>query len=92
MPCLFVSFNIFIMIRVKYLDSDFGPSFKCGPFPIASVIEGGSGVLGSLLGGIFGSKSQNSANATNLQISRENNEFNERMMQKQQDFVTDIMI
>lgn len=71
------------MIRVKYLDSDFGPSLKCIPFPIGAVIQGGSGVLGSVLGGIFGSKSQNSANATNLQISRENNAFNERMMNKQ---------
>lgn len=78
------------MIRVKFLDSDFGTSFKCIPFPLASAIEGGSAVLGTVLGGIFGSKSQNNANATNLQISRENNDFNERMMQKQLDYNTDM--
>ncbi|WP_337784638.1 hypothetical protein [Prevotella sp.] len=89
--CAFLfHFILFIMIRVKFLDSDFGTSFKCIPFPLASAIEGGSAVLGTVLGGIFGSKSQNNANATNLQISRENNAFNERMMQKQMDYNTDM--
>lgn len=50
---------------------------------LPAIIEGGSAVLGSALGGIFGNKSQNSANAANLQINRENNAFNERMMNKQ---------
>lgn len=90
MLCLFVLLYIYIMIRVKYLDSDFGPSLKCIPFPVGAVIQAGSGVLGSVIGGIFGNKSQQSANAANIQINRENNEFNERMMQKQQDYNTDM--
>nr|DAH63061.1 MAG TPA: DNA pilot protein VP2 [Microviridae sp.] len=90
MLCLFVSLYIYIMIRVKYLDSTIGPNLKCTPFPIGAAIQGGSAILGSVLGGIFGSKSQNSANAANLQINRENNAFNERMMQKQLDYNTDM--
>lgn len=78
------------MIRVKYLDSTIGPSLKCIPFPVGAAIQGGSAVLGTVLGGIFGHKSQNSANAANLQINRENNAFNERMMQKQLDYNTDM--
>lgn len=83
MLCLFVLLKYYIMIRVKYLDSTIGPSFKCTPFPIGAAIQGGSAVLGSVLGGIFGSKSQQSANATNIQINRDNNAFNERMMREQ---------
>lgn len=71
------------MIRVKYLDSTIGPSLKCIPFPIGAAIQGGSAVLGSVLGGIFGSKSQQSANEANIRINRENNAFNERMMREQ---------
>ncbi len=37
----------------------------------------------SLLGGIFGKNSQSSANKTNLQINRENQLWNEKMMDKQ---------
>lgn len=83
MLCLFVLLYIYIMIRVKYLDSDFGPSLKCIPFPVGAAIQGGSAVLGSVLGGIFGSHSQKSANDANLRINRENNAFNERMMREQ---------
>ena len=46
----------------------------------------GSALIGagaSLLGNLFGSKSQSDANKTNLKIAQMNNEFNERMMQKQ---------
>lgn len=50
---------------------------------LPSLIQGGSGVLGSVIGGIFGNKSQKSANAANIQINRENNAFNERMMREQ---------
>lgn len=49
----------------------------------SAIIQGGSAVLGSVLGGLFGSNSQDSANETNLKIARENNAFNERMMNKQ---------
>lgn len=83
MLCLFVYLIYYIMIRVKYLDSTIGPSLKCIPFPIGAVIQAGSGVLGSVLGGIFGNNSQQSANEANIRINRENNAFNERMMREQ---------
>lgn len=53
----------------------------------------GSALIGagaSLLGNLFGSKSQSDANKTNLKIAQMNNEFNERMMQKQMDYNTDM--
>lgn len=40
------------------------------------------GIGGSLLGGLFNSKSQSQANATNLKISREQREWNEKMWNK----------
>lgn len=46
---------------------------------IDAAISGGA----SLLGGIFGKNSQSSANKTNLQINRENQKWNEKMMDKQ---------
>lgn len=78
------------MIRIKFLDNELNPTArKCDPL-VGPLIQGGSAVLGSLLGGIFGSSSQSSANKTNLKIAQMNNEFNERMMQKQQDYNTDM--
>ena len=46
---------------------------------IDAAISGGA----SLLGGILGKNSQSSANKTNLLINRENQKWNERMMDKQ---------
>lgn len=46
---------------------------------IDAAISGGA----SLLGGILGKSSQSSANKTNLQINRENQKWNEKMMDKQ---------
>lgn len=78
------------MIRVKFLDNELNPTArKCDPMT-GALIQGGSGVLGSLVGGIFGSSAQSSANKTNLKIAQMNNEFNERMMQKQLDYNTDM--
>lgn len=78
------------MIRVKFLDNELNPTArKCDPMT-GAIIQGGSGVLGSLVGGIFGASSQNSANKTNMQIAQMNNEFNERMMQKQMNYNTDM--
>lgn len=60
------------------------PSHKCifGIDDIAfGTIVGGIG--GSLIGGLLGSGAQSSANSTNLQIAQMNNEFNERMLEKQ---------
>ena len=81
------------MLHIKFLDSELNPTAcKCNPIsPLTgALIQGGSGVLGSLVGGIFGASSQNSANKTNMQIAQMNNEFNERMMQKQMDYNTDM--
>lgn len=40
----------------------------------------------SLLGGLFGKKSNDSTNATNLQIAQMNNEWSEKMMDKQNQY------
>jgi len=47
--------------------------------PAATVIGGGIGAIGNLLGGMFGAKGQADANAMNLQIAREQMRFQERM-------------
>lgn len=44
------------------------------------------GGFGSLLSNLFGFGNQSSANATNIHLAQLNNEFNERMMQKQMDY------
>lgn len=44
----------------------------------ALAIAGGS-LLSSIIGGLFGSSSQSSANQTNLQAARETNQFNKQM-------------
>lgn len=56
------------------------------PFVGGSIVSGAAGVLGNVLGGIFGSKSQSSANKTNLQINRENNAFNAEQAQINRDW------
>lgn len=48
-----------------------------------AAILGGSSVLSGLLGGLFGSKSQKSANETNLQIARETNQQNRELFNQQ---------
>lgn len=50
---------------------------------IGGLLSGAGSVLGSIAGGILGSSAQSSANKTNMQIAQMNNEFNERMMEKQ---------
>lgn len=53
----------------------------------------GSALVGagaSLLGNIFGSKSQSDTNKTNLQIAQMNNEYNERMFNKQLEYNQDM--
>lgn len=49
------------------------------------------GAGASLIGNIFGSVSNNKANKTNLRIAHMNNEFSERMMQKQMDYNTGVL-
>lgn len=46
------------------------------------------GVGSSILGNMFGAKSQNSANNANFRIAQMNNEWSEKMMQKQMDYNT----
>lgn len=53
----------------------------------------GSAIIGgaaSLIGNIFGSRSNSSTNKTNLKIAQMNNEFNERMMEKQMAYNTEM--
>lgn len=53
----------------------------------------GSALVGagaSLIGNIFGSKSQSDTNKTNLQIAQMNNEYNERMFNKQLEYNQDM--
>lgn len=48
------------------------------------------GAGASLLGNVFGSKSQSDTNKTNLQIAQMNNEFNERMFNQQLEYNQDM--
>lgn len=50
---------------------------------LGGLLSGAGSVLGSIAGGIFGSSAQSDANKTNMQIAQMNNEFNERMLERQ---------
>lgn len=66
------------------LDNQLGVPLGMRVHHIAPLI--GAGLIagaGSLIGGLFGSKSTSSANSTNMKIAQMNNEFNESMMNKQ---------
>ena len=52
----------------------------------AAALLGGSSLLGSTLGGIFGSSSQSKANKLNYKIWQEQKEFNRQEAQKQRDW------
>lgn len=56
------------------------------PFTGSALIGAGA----SLLGNIFGSKSQSDTNKTNLQIAQMNNEYNERMFNQQLEYNQDM--
>lgn len=58
------------------------------PITIPTLIGAGS----NLLSNVFGASSQNSANKTNMRIAHLNNEWSERMMQKQMDYNTEMWI
>lgn len=49
------------------------------------------GAGASLIGNIFSKKSSDNANSTNMKIAQMNNEFSERMMQKQMDYNTGVL-
>lgn len=76
-----------LVLKDNLCDCPFVPSKKCNPAIAAAApyIAGGS-ALSSLIGGIFGSSSNSSANKTNLEIARMNqqsqreaNAMNERL-------------
>nr|DAG79682.1 MAG TPA: DNA pilot protein VP2 [Microviridae sp.] len=67
----------FLVGLLTYQDSSF--TYAIAPVVGAALINGGA----SLLGGIFGSKSQSDANKTNLQIARETNALNYKMFNEQ---------
>lgn len=56
----------------------------------AALALGGSALLSSVLGGIFGSSSQKSANVANIRMQRETNEMNERLFHESQAFQEDM--
>lgn len=60
----------------------FVPLQKQGSW-LGGLLSGAGSVLGSIAGGIFGSSAQSDANKTNMQIAQMNNEFNERMLERQ---------
>lgn len=65
---------------IHYSEHGYMPQKK--PF-LGGLISGIGSVVGSLIGGKSASDAQASANETNMQIAQMNNEFNERMMEKQ---------
>ena len=61
------------VLKESPMDSPFAPLKMGINLDIGSaLISGGASALNSLLGGIFGSSSQSSANKTNLEIARMN--------------------
>lgn len=84
---------LFIGLICVLLDAYFGTiSADFAIFGIDdALLIGGLGTLGgSIIGGLFGSKGQSSANAANLQAVRETNEQNYKMFQEQLGWTTDM--
>lgn len=67
-----------LVLTESLLGSPFVPQKKCNPLAVP-LIEAGGAVLSGLVGGLFGSSSQSSANATNLEITRMNNEVQKQL-------------
>ena len=67
------------------IDRPFGANHCHTPLSLGAgtAIAAGISGLSSIFGGILGKNSQSSANRTNLQINRENQAWNEKMMDKQ---------
>lgn len=84
---------LFIGLICVLLDAHFG-TIPCD-FAIFGIDDalliGGLGTLGgSIIGGLFGSSGQKSANAANLQAVRETNQQNYKMFQEQLGWTTDM--
>lgn len=69
-----------LVLKDNLLGCPFVPDrrFIIDPF-FGSALIGGSGLLSSLVGGLLGSSSQSSANDTNLEITRMNNEVQKQL-------------
>ena len=55
----------------------------------SAIISGASGLLGNLLGGLFGSSANDKANETNMRIATAQNAWNQQMLKQQQQFAVD---
>lgn len=53
---------------------------------IPAIIGGAAALAGGLAGGLFNRKSQKDANKTNIQLAREQQQFEERMVQQQNEY------
>lgn len=53
---------------------------------LGAIIGAGAGLAGSLVGGLFGNHQQNKANEANLQLAREQNDWNEKMWEKNNEY------
>lgn len=53
---------------------------------IPAIIGGAAALAGGLAGGLFNRKSQSSANKVNIQLAREQQQFEERMVQQQNEY------
>lgn len=53
---------------------------------IPAIIGGAAAIAGGLAGGLFNRKSQKDANKTNIQLAREQQQFEERMVQQQNEY------
>lgn len=72
---------------MRFYEIGESPLMGCSEKHIAPLVLGGIIAAGaSLAGNAIGASSQNKVNETNLQISRENNEFNAAEAQKQRDW------
>lgn len=77
------------MIRGASIARPLFDNRKCNPLAapvVGSIVSGAGSLLGSLFGGLFGSSAQDKANATNLQIAREQMAFNRDESQKNRDW------
>ena len=66
----------------KIINNKIQPQYKSAGW-LAGALAGAGSLIGGIAGGLFGKSAQSDANATNLKIAQMNNEFNERMLEKQ---------
>lgn len=82
------------VLKDNLLGCPFVSDRKCNPLAAPLIAAGGS-FLSGLVGGLFGSSSQSSANETNLEIARMNNEVQKQLareanQQSQQQFIANM--